>query len=151
MKRKYTNILFAAACFLIVACSNANKKGLSEDTSSPRKDQAQYLVSKSNGDTTVYKDPYYTAELDDAIEYFRKNNRYKDWPKNDPKTVIIKCIAEKDSTATDIRILRDGGGSKDLDEEAKRLIKSAKISPAMYESKKAVRSEFTILVYFPPL
>lgn len=144
-------LMFAIVCYLIVACSNTNKAGIPEDTSSSEKMEAEEnFISKTGEDTTVHKIPYYTAELDDAIEYFRKNNRYKDWPKNDPKTVIIKCIAEKDSTISDIRIFRNGSGSKDLDEEAKRLIRNTKISPAMNEYKKAIRSEFMILVNFPP-
>lgn len=112
-------------------------------------------------DTTIYNTPPTTALLENASAYFRTNNKYKDWNKNDERKILLKAIIEKDGTPTNLHIV--GGwnnksderiegtcGNKELDEEALRLIRNAKISPATNESEEAVRSNWIILVHFPP-
>ncbi|MDR1980884.1 MAG: hypothetical protein LBQ39_04580, partial [Tannerellaceae bacterium] len=51
-------------------------------------------------DTTVYDVPDKPAQLLDAVAYFKKNNRYNDWDKNDRKRVTLQGVVEKDSTIT---------------------------------------------------
>jgi TonB family protein len=99
-------------------------------------------------DTTVYNGNVdSTAELLDALICFRENNRHNDWSKNDKKITIIQGIVEKDSTISNVRILKPSK-VKQLDEEALRLIKSAKYRPATLK-RKYVRSKFIIAVSFP--
>jgi TonB family protein len=64
----------------------------------------------------------------DAVAYFRQNNRFKDWDKNDKKQIFLQGVVEKDGTVTNVRILRSSKIPK-LDEEALRLVKSAKYCP----------------------
>ena len=99
-------------------------------------------------DTTIYETPAGTAELQDAITYFRQNNKFKDWDKNNPKKTYIQGIVEKDGTIRDTRIIRSSK-IKELDDEAIRLIKSAKYTPGKNKKGEAVRSIFSIAVNFP--
>jgi TonB family protein len=106
-----------------------------------------YAEYTSDDDTTVYNEPDQTAMLPDAVNYFRQNNKFKDWNANDRKNVVLQGIVEKDGTITNVKILRSSK-VKELDDEALRLIKSAKYAPGEME-RKAVRSKFTIGVPFP--
>lgn len=87
---------------------------------------------------------------DKPIEYFRKNNKYKDWDANNPKEVSLDYIVEKDGTTSNIRIIKSSGEKK-LDDEAIRLIKEA---PHLYGANlkgKPIRCKDTkITVFFPP-
>jgi len=149
MKKKKALLMLTAICYLIIGCSNSNKSGLTDNTSFELvKIDTEPAISEL--DTTIYESPYYTAEIEDAVKYFRENNKYKDWPKNNAKTIIVQCIAEKDSTSTRIKVLKTESGNKDLDNEAIRLIKDAKISPAGNGQQEPIRSLFTIAVHFPP-
>lgn len=130
-------------------CNKSNKAGLSDSISSAT-EKTDTIPTVSQEDTIVHKMPYYTAELEDAINYFRINNKYKDWQVKDSKTIIIQCVVEKDSTSSGIKILRNGSGNKDLDNEAIRLIKEADILPARDDKGKPIRSIFSIAVHFPP-
>ena len=105
-----------------------------------------YAVSIS--DTTIYDATTPTAELIDAITYFRQNNKFKDWDKNNSKVVILQGVVEKNGTISGVRILRPSN-VKELDDEALRLIKSAKYTPGKNPEGEDVRSKFTIPVYFP--
>jgi TonB family protein len=101
-------------------------------------------------DTTIYTDARFitsTATLENAPDYFAKNNKYKDWDKNDPKSVWIKGIVEKDGSITNARVVKSSKIDK-LDAEAIRLIKSVKITPGTVDWKVA-RTEFYIVVPFP--
>ncbi|GHT58765.1 hypothetical protein AGMMS50239_03960 [Bacteroidia bacterium] len=73
-------------------------------------------------DTTVYDGPMLdsTAALPDAIYYFIKNNKYKDWDKNDKRRVMITGIVEKDGTITNVSIVSSSKVDK-LDKEALRF------------------------------
>ena len=108
----------------------------------------------------------YSAILPDAIDYFRTYNKYKDWDSKKGKRVLVRGIAEKDGTITGVGISygwdldpQSGAmknksegtcGLKELDEEALRLIRQAKLLPGMTDKKIPVRSKFVIVVDFPP-
>jgi len=102
----------------------------------------------AHNDTTIYDIPTNTAQLPDDITYFKQNNKYKDWDKNNSKVVILQGIVEKDGTISRVRILRSSNEKK-LDEEALRLIKSAQYIPGKNAKGEDVRSKFSILVHFP--
>ena len=94
--------------------------------------------------------PYTTATLKDWENYFRQNNQYKDWPKDDEKRAMILAVIEADGTATDVKVARSSGIDK-LDKEAIRLIENAEIEPATNEAGKPIRMKNWIIpVYFPP-
>ena len=99
-------------------------------------------------DTTIYDAPEPTAELPDANAYFRQNNKFKDWDKSNSKVVILQGVVEKNGTISGVRILRPSN-VKQLDDEALRLIQSAKYKPGKNSKGEDVRSKFTIPVYFP--
>ena len=107
---------------------------------------SHYAIAAS--DTTIYGIPSTTAELIDAITYFRQNNKFKDWDKSNSKVVILQGVVEKEGTISGARILRPAN-VKELDDEALRLIKSAKYTPGKNAKGEDVRSKFTIPVYFP--
>ena len=102
-----------------------------------------------DNDTTVYDGYTFDVppELPDEINYFLKNNKYKDWKETDKTFVALQGIVEKDGTITGVNV-RKSSDITVLDEEAARLIKSAKYIPAKYKNKN-VRSKFSILVNFP--
>jgi len=92
-----------------------------------------------------------TPYKEEALEYFRTNNRYKDWDANDRKEVRTKSIVEKNGTTSNVRILKSSGIDS-LDQEAIRLITiMTGIDPARNLNKQPVRSDdFVISVFFPP-
>lgn len=141
-----TFFLFA---FLVIACSHQQKpQTLQEQTPDElvELDKQEIIIE----DTTIYDMPYNTAHLEDAINYFRKNNRYKDWDKNDKKKIIVRAIIEKDSTASHIQVMSRDSANQELKEEAIRLIREAKILPALNEEGEAVRSKWMNIIEFPP-
>ena len=115
---------------------------------------------------TVWSASPYSAELPDAINYFRTHNKYKDWDPKKGKRVLVHGIAEKDGTISGVGIsygwdldpqsgaMKNKGkgtcGLKELDEEALRLIRQAKLSPGMSDQGVSVRSNFVVIVDFPP-
>lgn len=115
---------------------------------------------------SVWTVPFNTAVLPDALNYFRTNNRYKDWAPAKGKRIMIGAVAEKDGTATDVKVLHawdynpqtgemqnksDGTcGIKELDEEAVRLIREAEYLPGKTKDGALIRSKFVIMVDFPP-
>jgi len=100
-------------------------------------------------DTTIWDMPYYTPYLTDWKTYFPANNRFKDWPKDDEKMVMVGAVIEKSGKAVRVRVVRSSEVDK-LDAEAIRLIEEAPIDPARDEEGNKVRSNFRIPVYFPP-
>jgi len=102
----------------------------------------------TKNDTTVYEAPSITAELPDAVEFFRQNNKFKDWDKNNSKVVVLQGIVETNGAISGVRILRPSNITE-LDDEALRLIQSAKYTPGKNEKGENVRSKFTIPVSFP--
>ena len=115
---------------------------------------------------TVWSASPYSAELPDAINYFRTHNKYKDWDPKKGKRVLVHGIAEKDGTISGVGIsygwdldpqsgaMKNKGkgtcGLKELDEEALKLIRQAKLSPGMSDQGVPVRSNFVVIVDFPP-
>lgn len=84
-------------------------------------------------------------------DYFRNNNRYKDWDSNDPKQVMVGYVVEKDGTASNIVVL-ESSGNDDLDKEAVRLIKETEYTVGVLRKNgKKVRAEsMANVVHFPP-
>lgn len=98
-------------------------------------------------DTVLWNTPY----IKDWKEYYRANNRFKDWDPDKKTMALVIGIIEKDGTPRNLRIGRSSGNEK-LDQEAIRLIKEAKIEPALNKAKQPVRcSNFGVAVAFPPL
>lgn len=137
-------LLLLTLC-LAIACNRQKPQTLEEKNLKEEPAQQAFVE-----DTTVYDMPYKTAELKDANDYFKKNNRYKDWDVNNRQTILVRAIIEKDSIASGIKILSKNIEHLELKEEAMRLIQDAKIAPALNEEGEAVRSKWTIAVYFPP-
>lgn len=138
--------LFLFLVCIITGCNQQKPQTLEEEK--PVELVASEVIIKE--DTTVYDIPYNTAHLDDAIAYFRKNNKYKDWDKNDKKKIVVRAIIEKDSTASNIQIMSKDSEHPELKDEAIRLIQDAKILPALNENGEVVRSKWVIIINFPP-
>lgn len=85
----------------------------------------------------------------DFKEYFRTNNRYKDWDVNDQKEIMMVFIVEKDGSTSSVEVGKSSGVEK-LDQEAIRLIQNLTFDPAINLKGKPVRSKYTMPVYFPP-
>lgn len=169
-------LLFSVLQLIFISCNSNNSKQVlssSEDTpdslivennrindsvESGHPEKSTTLVSDKTGtqtimqdnDTTIYEIPATTAVLENAIEYFRANNKYKNWRQNDKRFVILKCITEKDASISNIGVLRGGSGNSDLDNEAIRLIKQAKLIPAKNEKNEVIRSFWMTVIHFPP-
>lgn len=134
-------LITASVGMIVSATDNDYKACLTNYCSAPQESAGK--------DTTIYDGlNVNTAELQDAIEYFRQNNRFKDWDKNDKRVVILRGIVEKDGTISNVGIGKSSNVKK-LDDEALRLIKSAKYTPASTGDGQIVRSKFAIVVPFP--
>lgn len=84
------------------------------------------------------------------MQYFRNNNRYKDWSIEDKREVVLEYIVEKDGSTSDI-IIKKSSNNKELDEEAVRLIKEAQHLPGTSLKGEYIRCGNTIItVFFPP-
>jgi hypothetical protein len=119
----------------------------------------------SKEDTTIYQAPPTTARLENAVDYFRRNNRLKDWDPSKAKELLLKAVIEKDGSPARIRVMmykeKDASTKEmkiikdwkedDFTHEAVRLIEEAEISPALNEQKNPVRSEWWNVIPFPPL
>lgn len=115
-------------------------------------------------DTTIYATPPTTAEQQDAINYFRNNNRLKDWDPKKGKQIIVKAVIEKDGSltrphvsgyleidpATGERKRLESWKEDEFTREALRLIKEAHIKPASNERGEPIRSDWGNVVFFPP-
>lgn len=112
----------------------------------PKEQQPKTSAVEEPTDTVVFYTPY----VEDWQEYYRTNNRFKDWDPAKKATVLVGAVIEKDGTPRNIRVIRSSGYDE-LDKEALRLIKEASIKPALNEAKQAVRcSNFGAPVSFPP-
>lgn len=137
-------------CLLLFAGFASGCNGQKPQTLEEKSPDEITVMAAAVEDTTVYDMPYNTAILEDAAEYFRKNNRFKDWDKNDQKRILVRAVIEKDSTASNVQVLSRDVENAELKEEAARLIREAKISPALNEKGEKVRSKWTNIVFFPP-
>ena len=91
-----------------------------------------------------------TPVLDKAKQYFKENNKYKDWNPQDEKKVLIEYIVEKTGKTTDVTV-KQSCGVEELDNEALRLIREAVMVPGTNLKGKPVRmKDFWIPVFFPP-
>ena len=113
------------------------------------KNNCEVNYAIANADTTIYDPSEYTADLVDRINYLRQNNKFKDWDKNNPQKVYLQGVVEIDGSFNNVRIILSSN-IKELDDEALRLIKSAKYTPGKDKMGKDVRSIYSIEVYFPP-
>jgi hypothetical protein len=93
-----------------------------------------------------------TAYIEHWQEYFRANNKYKDWNEEDRRETIIKCIVEKDGTTSDVKIVTTSGVDS-LDMEAVRLMEEITgVIPAINFNNQKIRSaDFIVRVFFPPM
>lgn len=108
--------------------------------------EQQSAIEEEPTDTIVFND----ANMDNWLEYFRTNNKYKDWDPGKRTKTLVRAVIEKDGTPTNVRVGRSSG-NEELDEEAVRLIKNAPIKPAINKAKQKIRqSNWVILVEFPP-
>jgi len=138
--------LFLITLFLSVGCGNQQKPQTLEEEG-PKEQVTQQVIVE---DTTVYDMPYSTAALENPKEYFRANNKFKDWDKANQQRVIVRAIIEKDSTASNIQVMKNDLEYPELKAEAIRLIEEAKILPALNENGEKVRSKWIIFVFCPP-
>ena len=90
------------------------------------------------------------AQIQDYSRYCKENNQFKNWDPDDRKEVKLSYIAEKNGTASNIEIM-ESCGNTDLDNEAIRLIKEAKLIPGTGMKDEPIRILMAITVYFPPL
>jgi hypothetical protein len=88
----------------------------------------------------------------DAAAYKKANNRFGDWDKNDPKEVWVDYVVEKDGSTSGVTVWKSCGIAE-LDNEAVRLIKEAKIpQPGVDKNGKPIRcGDQKMDVHFPPL
>lgn len=152
MKTK-TILIVLANILILISCNKKTKQPKEEalwnnvaSQSQPKEEKdIEYSLSD---DTTIYQNPFYAPELKDTENYFRNNNKYKNWDRNNKKNIRLYGIVEKDGTFVieDIK----GDTIKSLVEEAIRLTKEANIIPAKNEKNEIVRSYFFIGIDFPP-
>lgn len=84
------------------------------------------------------------------LEYFRKNNRYKNWDSKNPKVVMVGYVVEKNGKASNV-IVKESSGIEKLDKEALRLVKEARYTVGKLKNGKEVRAgNMLIAVFFPP-
>lgn len=146
MKHIFFLALFVVAGLTQLSCDNSKKQVLVD---------AELLVDEekdgsSDQRVVVYegiKDVAETPVLEKAIEYFRAHNKYKDWDANDKRKVLVQCTILKDGVVQDLKI--NSCGIKKLDDEAIRLIKTAKILPGKDAKGEPMNCSYTILVHFP--
>ena len=89
-------------------------------------------------------------QLENALDYFMANNKYKDWDPDNKKEVGLGYVVEKNGKSSDVKIVKSCG-VEELDNEALRLIKEAKFSPGINIKGERIRcGNMGIMVYFPP-
>lgn len=147
MKKKgeVLSIIFTGVCIVFLySCNNKSEKVkvVSEDST---------IVMQPMD--SVNTPPYSTASLLNWKEYFRKNNKYKNWDAKNHQQVFIKAVVEKDGTINDVKIIKKCEDEL-LNKEALRLIRDAKtngaqIEPARNENGDSIRSSWIIVVNFP--
>lgn len=158
--------------YVLLGKLKRDAKNLSLSAASPASAQAASASSAEKAPAavsaeadTVWFFPFNTAALLDGANYMRANNKYKDWDPQKGKRVLVKAIAEKDGTTTDVHVVRGWDlepktgslknkkegtcGVKELDQEAVRLIQTAKLLPGKTEKGEIVRSSFLFMIDFP--
>jgi hypothetical protein len=93
-----------------------------------------------------------TPQWPEAKAYKKANNRFGDWNKDDPKEVWVDYVVEKDGSTSNVTVWKSCG-IVELDNEAVRLIKEAKIpQPGVDKKGKPIRcGDQKMDVHFPPL
>lgn len=106
-----------------------------------------HIDTSDSKDTVVVTTPFFY----EWKNYFRENNKYKDWDAKNEKAVMIRAAVDEQGHLSQIRLFRKSGEEK-LDEEALRLVKSIKqIDPAKNKANEPIKTNnFIITVYFPP-
>ncbi len=90
-------------------------------------------------------------ELKNHKEYYRKNNRFTDWDKNDQRTATVGYIVEKNGKSSDVKIL-ESSGVQELDDEAVRLIQEAEFTIGLNLESKPIRvGDMQVVISFPPV
>lgn len=153
-KMKTTILLTLTGLFLLVSCAGENKKNNEKmfqnettlQTQSQNEAIAENIVDE---DTTIYDMPATGAVMQNAVNYLRENNKFKDWNKNDIQKVFVRGVVEKDGKLSTI-VKVGGTENEELKKEAVRLLKGATITPATNEKRQPVRSYWTNVVEFPP-
>lgn len=111
-----------------------------------KEDQSEPVAVEESVDTLVFNTPY----INNWKEYYRTNNRFKDWHPDKKVMAMVGAVIEKDGTPRELIIVKSSGYDE-LDREAIRLVKEADIDPAKNKAKQPVRcSNFRAPVYFPP-
>ena len=123
--------------------SNDNDNIEISDISDSNDDDKIYGISEMN---LIKNTPY----LDNALEYFIANNKYKDWDPNNKKEVWLGFVVEKNGKASDIKVVKSCG-IEELDKEAVRLIKEARHVPGTNNNGEPIRvGDMANVINFPP-
>lgn len=166
MKVSYL-LLLATLIVLPLSCKSKNKSVEVEVVDWGVVEQEITLDTEpaiQNEDTTIYKFTATTAHQEDAINYFRQNNRLKDWDPAKAKEILVRAVIEKDGSPTRIQVgmyremdpvtkemkRLENWKEDDFTREAIRLIEGADITPASNEQGTVVRAEWVNMIYFPP-
>jgi len=166
MKVSYLVVLFSL--FLLPVSCNSKNKSVEVEVADWGVVEHEVAIGDeiavADGDTTIYREPATTATLENHINYLRNNNRLKDRKLDRKKKLLVRAIIEKDGTPTQVGIMMyqeadlnseawkkiDNWKEDEFTAEAIRLVKEAKIEPATNESGTPVRSEWVMMVAFPP-
>lgn len=155
MKRSL--IIFSIVGITFINCSNTTKQSLQKEEKAETETNTTGKLTNTTTqeDTTIYyldsRNVHNTPYMANPKKYFRDNNKYKDWDKNDKKHVLISFVSEKDGSTSHVKVKKSCGIEK-LDNEALRLIENLKYEePAIDIKGTPVRAgDMIILVYFPP-
>lgn len=165
-----TSYLFALVAFLLLSLSCKPKTNASVEVAVADWAEVEQEITLSDEaivvdeDTTIHAMPPYTAHQKDALNYFRQNNRLKDWDPKKAKQVMVKAVIEKDGSLTRPFIYRyreldpatnewttkENWQEDDFTREALRLIQEADIEAGRDKDGNFVRSEWMNVVFFPP-
>ena len=161
---KSSTIIALASLFILASCTHKTNQPKEEalwDETNSKVEHASTTISENTvleGDTTIYgwKELMEGKIKETPIlgvnpkEYFRENNKFKDWDATNPKQVFLEYVVEKDGTASNIKI-KESSGNSELDNEAVRLIKEAAHLPGTNHKGEPIRcGNSMIYVYFPP-
>lgn len=169
MKTSYLFILSAIFLFSSISCKQKSKASTEVAVADWEVVEQEINLPEdepevSEEDTTIYKSAVTTAALKDAIPYFRRHNRLKDWDPAKTKEIMVRAVIEKDGSPTRIRVAAysemdpstkemkrlEHWKEDDFTREAIRLIEAAEIAPASNEQGTALRTDWAIMVCFPP-
>lgn len=159
-------------CFLLCSCSGnlsskekaADERAAVEVNESVEAEEAIPVDELMADADSVWSLPPYTAELLNAIKYFRANNKYKDLDKSQAKQVVIDAVIMKDGSPRDIKVRKyrehdtalntwgewQAVPDNEYTREAIRLVQEGKIEAGRDESGNFVNSKWGIIIFFPP-